>query len=82
MATVYCNTRFEEIGVNRIEHCDRSFADVEDSFNTSCTLCTMHKRRGADCSACPIREAAIAKAKWHGSPEAYLWIEQEEEAQR
>lgn len=73
---IIARNQFEQELVDTIEQADKSVHDVEDAFNNSCMLCTMYGR-DADCRACPIREAAIAKMKWHGTPTAYEWVEKE-----
>jgi hypothetical protein len=73
---IIARTNFEEKGVSVMEHCDKSMEQLEQAFNHSCTLCTLYHRT-ADCEACPIREAMLAKAKWHGHPMNYTWYQEE-----
>ena len=73
---VYAIDSFEEEMIDMIEHSDRSLDEVVENYNEGCMLCTLYGR-DADCLACPINRAAIAKAKWHGTPQAYEWIEKE-----
>lgn len=69
-------TAFEDEFVAMIEDSERTFDEVLENYNEGCMLCTLYGRQ-ADCSACPIHEAAVAMAKWHGSPRSYEWLSEE-----
>lgn len=69
--------RFEEIGV-RMQENARTWHQAVDSYNYSCTLCSMHDHDGRkDCSACPIRAALLANVEWHGIPADDVWVQKE-----
>ena len=61
---IIARTAFEQELVDEIEHCDRSMEQLLETYDKSCMLCTLYGRI-ADCNACPIEKAAIAKAEWH-----------------
>lgn len=73
---IIARDKFEDRGVTIMEHCDRSLMQLEQAFDNSCTICCMYHRQ-ADCEACPIREAAKAKAAWHGAPKDYRFFDEE-----
>lgn len=73
LGMVVAKDSFEDEYVDIIDHADRSAQQVESSLNEGCMLCTLYKR-AADCDACPIKEAAMAKLAWHGIPDPYSWV--------
>ena len=52
---------FEDEFVAMIEDSEHTFDEVLANYDEGCMLCTMYGRN-SDCSACPIREAALAMA--------------------
>ena len=64
---------FEDEYVDILNHADHSAQEVRHSFDEGCMLCTLYGRT-ADCEACPIKEAALAKLSWHGVPHPYEWV--------